>query len=29
MNTPSMWSSASTSALCSIQTAPMVMNETK
>ena len=29
MNTPSMWSSASTRALCSIHTAPMVMNETK
>ena len=29
MKTPSTWSSASTSALCSIQTAPMVMNETK
>ena len=29
MKTPSMWSSASTSALCSIHTAPMVMNEMK
>ena len=29
MNTPSTWSSASIRVECSIQTAPMVMNETK
>ena len=29
MKIPSTWSSASTMALCSIHTAPMVMNETK